>query len=73
MKNVEFKKNDWMQSVSLTLFNKVNFYAGTSDLWAISVAVSIYERSLTFQFLKFYTGFEVWYSEDKDTDELREI
>jgi hypothetical protein len=66
MKNVEFKKNDWMQSVSLTLFNKVNFYAGTSDHWAISIEYHYWDRSLTFQFLKFYTGFEVWYEEEKD-------
>jgi hypothetical protein len=45
----------------MTVMNKVSFYAGSSDRWALGFQISFYDRSFTLDFLKWYVGFEIWH------------
>lgn len=63
MKNwIKFEKSSWGLSNSIVLFNKICLYAGRTDDWGISAAVSFYDRSLTIKALNLYTGIEIWHS-----------
>ncbi len=48
----------------IVFFNKVSFYAGTTDHWGIGFEVSFYDRSITFDILNLYFGVEIWRSYD---------
>lgn len=61
IKNTSFPE---MGSYSFCLFNKLNFYAGIAGGWGIGVEWVTYERSLTINFIKFYIGVELWYSNE---------
>lgn len=50
-------------SVHAILFNKIDFFAGRSDSWGISIEYNPYERGIIFKILNFYAGFEVWHSD----------
>jgi hypothetical protein len=59
---IKAEKSPWGLSGSLVLFNTVSFYAGRSDDWGISVAVSFYDRSITLKIFNLYIGAEVWHN-----------
>jgi len=61
-------KTIWGFSINLTLFDKINFYAGRRDSWGIGIDVSFYDRSITFEIFNLYMGVEVWYSTDGITE-----
>jgi hypothetical protein len=60
-KYIEFTKSWSGLSASMTVMNKVSFYAGSSDKWALGFQISFYDRSFTLDFLKWYVGFEIWH------------
>jgi hypothetical protein len=60
---IKIEKSPWGLSGSLVLLNILCFYAGRSDEWGISVAVSFYDRSITFKILNLYMGVEMWHKE----------
>jgi hypothetical protein len=59
-------KSEWGLGAYLTLFNKVHFYCGTADNLGVAINISLYDRSLTFQLLHIYAGFEVFHGEDPE-------
>ena len=67
-KYIEFTKSWSGLSVSMTVMNKVSFYAGSSDRWALGFQISFYDRSFTLDFLKWYAGFEIWHKVPKSND-----
>ena len=60
---IEAGKHDWGFSAYLTMFDKINFYCGTADNLGVAINVSLYDRSITFQFLHLYAGVEVFHGE----------
>lgn len=54
----------WLRSYSVCFFNKINFYAGIAGGWGIGIEWVTYDRSLTINFIKFYFGVELWYSNE---------
>lgn len=48
-------------SASLTVMNKVSFYAGVTDHWGLGFDINFYNRSFTIDFIKWYIGFEIWH------------
>jgi hypothetical protein len=47
-------------STSMIVANKFCFYVGKTDRWGIAVAISTYDRSITFEILNIFFGVEVW-------------
>lgn len=60
---VYHEKSTYGWSHALTFFNKVHAYVGKTDHWGFAIAISFYERSLTIEFLNWYAGIEIWWSE----------
>jgi hypothetical protein len=60
---VRIDKSSWGFSRSIVILNKVCIYAGKTDDWGISAAISFYDRSLTFKILNLYTGIEIWHKD----------
>lgn len=61
---VELKKQ-WYGGYHLTIFNKINLYAGKKS-WMnpeIGIDLNLYDRALTFNVIFFYFGAEVYHSE----------
>jgi hypothetical protein len=50
---------------NLTLFNKINFYGGSAEMWGIGIKIGPYDRSLTFEILNLYIGVEIFHSHKK--------
>lgn len=46
------------------VMGKLDFYAGVSDSWGLGVSICFYDRSLTFNILKWYIGVEVFYNDE---------
>lgn len=60
---IRLEKSSWGLSRSIVIFNKISFYAGVTDHWGIGANINFYDRALTFEFLCWYFGVEVWYGE----------
>lgn len=56
---IKFEKS-WIGTRSLTINDKIRFFAGTSDHWGIGINYCHYDRSLTVDILHWYIGLEVW-------------
>lgn len=65
---IKFERSWWGLGGHIIIFNKVNFYAGTSEHWGIGANINFYDRSITFEILNLYAGVEVWRSPDGITD-----
>lgn len=62
---IKIQKDSWNLSGSIVMFNKIDFYAGRSDSWGISIELSIYDRSITFKIFNLYMGMQIYYPEPK--------
>jgi hypothetical protein len=56
--------SDWGLSKAIVIFDKVRFYAGITDHWGFGIAYCHYDRSLTIDFLCWYTGVEVYHKDE---------
>jgi hypothetical protein len=63
MKKEWFKidNTDWGLSKAIVLFDKVRFYAGTTDHWGIGIYYCHYDTSLTIDILCWYIGVEAYH------------
>lgn len=60
---IKFEKQ-WFGGYHLTLFNKINFYAGfrSFKMPEIGIGIDMYERAITIHLIWLYFGVEVWHS-----------
>lgn len=66
---VRFEKSIWGLSASIVMFNKVSFYCGNMDHWAVAIEVSHHDRSLTFKLFNLYAGVEIYHKALDNEDE----
>lgn len=65
---IRFDKSPFGMYGAIIIFDKIAFYAGKAGTWGISVEIDFYDRSLMFQVLNLYMGFEI-YHKQLETDE----
>lgn len=64
---IKFNKSSWGLSASILVFDRISFYCGNMDHWAIGIEINLHDRSLTFKLFNLYTGFEIYHRNvDKD-------
>lgn len=68
-KLVKFEKQ-WFGGYHLTLFNKINFYAGKKSLMnpEIGIDLNIYDRAITFSLIFAYVGVEIYHKDYAELD-----
>jgi hypothetical protein len=62
-KIVKFEKSPFGVAVYVSFFNRVHFYTGFADVWALGFEIDFHAKSFTFNILNVYFGVEIWYKE----------
>ena len=57
---IKIRKYAWTLGGQVEIFDRIVFYAGTTDHWGIGFNVNFYDRAITFEIFNLYFGVEVW-------------